>query len=67
MDAVLTIANIKEAIARVKGHTAPGKDGIPIEPYQTCAADNDKLAEHLKELYEHIDPRKRRDARQQST
>ena len=54
MNAVLTTANIKEAIARVKGHTAPGRDGIPIEPYQSCAAYDDKIAEHLKELYERI-------------
>ena len=30
MDAVLTRANLREAIARVKKHTAPGADGVPI-------------------------------------
>ena len=54
MAAVLTKANIKEAIMRVKGHTAPGRDGIPIEPYQACARVSDEILEHLKELYEHI-------------
>ena len=56
MEAVLTVANIRAAITRVKAHTAPGQDGIPIEPY-TVDLDDEELPEHLIRLYQQIQER----------
>ena len=58
MEAVLTVANIRAAIKRVKAHTAPGQDGIPIEPY-TVDLDDEDLPEHLIRLYQQIQERGR--------
>ena len=54
-DAILTTANIEAAIGRVRDHTAPGQDGVPIDPYQACLQDakaKEAVVSHLKELFE---------------
>ena len=53
MTSVLTAANIREAIHRVKKHTTPGADGIPIEPYDALR-DDDGMVNHLVELYDKV-------------
>ena len=57
MEAVLTEDNIRAAIKRVKEHTAPGRDGIPIEPY-TIDIDDPAIPKHLVALYRQIQERK---------
>jgi len=54
MAAVLTRSNVREAITRVRAHTAPGRDGVPIEPYLLCAEADDTVVDHLIELYQEI-------------
>ena len=54
MDAILTASNIREAIRRIKKHTTPGRDGIPIEPY-AALVDSDELINSLLELYKEIE------------
>ena len=53
MSAILTEQNIRDAIKRVKANTAPGRDGLPIEPY-TIDIDDPMIPRHLAELYQQI-------------
>ena len=57
MEAVLTPTNMRAAIARVKAHTTPGRDGVPIETYAHLAKHDDILVNHLLELYTNIQQR----------
>ena len=59
MAAILTRANIRDAIRRIKANTAPGQDGIPIEPYLACIEDGpddspNPLVDNLLQLYQDI-------------
>ena len=48
-----SVANIREAVKRVKQHTMPGQDGVPADVWHESASE-DKLMEHLREVYTHI-------------
>jgi len=55
--AILTKPNLEAAINRIKSHTAPGSDGVPIDPYQSCmqhAAAREVMLNHLLELFQSV-------------
>ena len=57
IDAILTKANVEAAIMRIKAHTAPGQDGVPIDPYQTCMQHTEAkeaMLEHLVDLFRKV-------------
>ena len=57
IEAILTKENIEAAIMRIKSHTSPGSDGVPIDPYQACMQHGEakgEMLEHLRELFQEI-------------
>ena len=53
VDAVLSIANIRDAIMALKMHTRPGADGIPCDLYRKFI-DSTELIKHLQSLFREI-------------